>query len=356
MLVVLDTNQLFDDPFLTRPTLRALLRMRAKSGVALAVPAVVVGEGVDQYAKHLAERPERAREEIGVREGEDDLQDGDPRWLDRYRARLLDRLLSLGINMLVEPDSTDVETWRAAARKPFKAGDLVNDGDARIWATVLHAAEEDEIILVSNNPKDFAASRKAATDLHHELRGDLVARGLDANRVQLAPSCGYALRLLGAPDVPTAEAADRLERGKGKGRLLAKAVEAFQSTLIDDEEADALGLGVDLDPESVYVDAFDPSSLQVLSAFVLDDTTTAVEAVVVGDVRVDVFVDRAEAYGLSDDSPITIHDYEYNESYAEGQAYLEVGVVLETAVDAARNVEDPTVVSVRLDLKTIGDA
>lgn len=171
--------------------------------------------------------------------------------------------------MLEEPDSTDVETWRAAARKPFKAGDPVNDGDARIWATVLRAAEADEIILVSNNPKDFAASRKAATDLHHELRGDLVARGLDADRVQLAPSCGYALHLLGAPDVPTAEAADRLERGKGKSRLLAKAVEAFQSTVIDDEEADALGLGVDLDPESVYVDAFDPSSLEVLSAFEL---------------------------------------------------------------------------------------
>jgi len=323
-------------------------------GAALAVPAVVVGEGVGQYAKHLAKRPERAREELGVRDGEDDHPDRDPRWLDRYRARLCDRLASLDITVLEEPDSTDVETWRAAASKPFKAGDPVNDGDARIWATVLRAAEADEIILVSNNPKDFAASRKAATDLHHELRGDLVARGLDADRVQLAPSCGYALHLLGAPDVPTAEAADRLERGKGKRRLLAKAVEAFQSTLIDDEEADALGLDVDLDPESVYVDAFDPSSLEVLSAFELDDTTTAVEAVVVGEVRVDVFVYRADAYGLPDDSPITIHDYDYNESYAEGQAYLQVGVVLETAVDTSRNVEDPIVVSVRLDPRRPG--
>ncbi len=128
--------------------------------------------------------------------------------------------------------------------------------------------------------------------------------------------------------MPTAEAADRLERGKGKARLFAKAIGAFEKTVIDDVEANALGLGVDLDPESVFVDAFDPSSLRVLSAFELDESTAAVEALVSGEVLVDVFVYRADAYGLPDDSPIRIHDYEYNESYAEGQAHIDVGVVL----------------------------
>jgi hypothetical protein len=348
VLVVLDTNQLFDDPFLTRPTLRALLRFREHAGFAIVLPAVVVDEGVDQYAKHLLARPERAHQELGVRQGEDDLADADPRWLDRYRARLLERLGDLEIGVLEEPDSTDVETWRSAARKPFKAGDLNNDGDARIWATVLDAARTNEIILVSNNSKDFAAGRKTAAELHPELRDDLVVRGLDAGRIMLAPTCGHALRLLGAPDVSTAEAADRLERGKGKAKLFARAVEAFESSLIDDVEAETLGLGVDLDPESVYVDSFDPLSLSVLSAFELDDTTAAVEVGVVGEALVDVFVYQADAYALPDNSPIRIHDYDYNESYAEGQAHLQLVVELETAVDVDRNVEDPAVVGVRL--------
>jgi hypothetical protein len=60
-----------------------------------------------------------------------------------------------------------------------------------------------------------------------------------------------------------------------------------------------------------------------------------------------VSVFRADAYGLPDDSPITIHDYEYNETYAEGQARVELEFVLETTVGERREVGEPTVLGAR---------
>jgi hypothetical protein len=51
--------------------------------------------------------------------------------------------------------------------------------------------------------------------------------------------------------------------------------------------------------------------------------------------------------GLSDDSPIQIRDYDFNESYAEGYATLEVEVVLETTVDEDRDVSYPVVLGAR---------
>ncbi len=342
MLVLLDTNQVFDDPFLTRPSLAAMLDHRQQGGFEVAVPAVVVDEAVRQYAKHLDRRPARGPQELGTA-GQDEPEAGDSAWVDRYRDRLEERLWATGIRVLDEPDRDLVARWRAEGRKPFKVGSPDDDGDARIWATALQAAQDSPVILISRNHRDFGTGEET---LHEELLGDLRGRGLPDDRVLLRPSTVRALGDLGAPYVDRAAAADLLERGKGKNALFDRAQAAVVARLLDDESADLFDLGVDLDPETVYVDTFEPERLSVNAAYRLGEQI-AVEASVYGKAYLDVSVFRADAYGLPDDSPITIHDYEYNETYAEGHARVELEFVLETTVDERREVGEPAVLGAR---------
>ena len=66
-----------------------------------------------------------------------------------------------------------------------------------------------------------------------------------------------------------------------------------------------------------------------------------------GEVTIDVLVFKADAYGLQDESPIVIHDLDFNESYAEGQACLELEVILETTVDEARKISETAFIGAR---------
>lgn len=330
-------------PFLTRPSLLAMLDHREAGAFSVAVPTVVVEEAINQYEKHLRQRPERGPEEL-AREGEGDAPPpGSREWIDRYAQALKQRLDELGIPILDEPSHDEIERWRAQGRKPFKANGVGNDGDARIWATALNFAEGQDIVLVSRNHKDFGDDEST---LAAELCGDLERRKLSGNRVVLRPSIVHALGDLGAPRVNRAAAADLLHRGKGKRRLLDAAERVTTGGLLDDESAELLSLGVELDPETVYVDSFAPRDPRVNAAVRAGDVI-AVEASVFGVVGVDVLVYRADAYGLSEDSPIHIRDYDFNESYAEGYATLDVEVVLETTVDGDRDVSSPVILGAR---------
>lgn len=344
MLVILDTNHIFDDPFLTRPSLRALLAHRLVGQFDVGLAAVVVDEAVRQYEKHLAQRPARAHEQLG-RSGEISPAPGDdPVWLERYRERFIDRLAELGILLLDEPPTEDIDRWRRDARKPFKNDAVKKDGDARIWATALEAAGVQHVILVSANRKDFGSDPQT---LAPELLGDLVARGLRADRVLLRPSVVSVLGHLGAPYVDKAHAADLLERGKGKRALLELAERAATDRLLDDDSAALLPLDVELDAECAYVSDFIADGLEVNAAYRISDDEIAVEVAVLGEVTIDVLVFKADAYGLQDESPIEIHDLDFNESYAEGQACLELEVILETTVDEARKISETSFIGAR---------
>lgn len=343
MLVLLDTNHVFDDPFLTRPSLLALLRHRVPGDFDVAVPAVVVEEAVRQYDKHLAKRPERGPQELATADDVDPPPAGDPFWLERYEQRLVARLVELGVAVLAEPPSDEIQVWRRQRRKPFKDDACMKDGDARIWATALEAAAGERVILVSRNHKDFGHGE---ANLAPELRKDLDRRGLPEEQVVLRHSIVHALGDLGAPHVARAETADLLERGRGKRALLNQAMRAMAARLLDDDSAALLGLDVELDPETVYVEEFETIGLEVTAAFQVADEI-AVEASVYGNARIDVLVYRPDAYALPDDSLIRIHDYDFNESYAEGQADLQIEVILETTVDSDRNVTPPSFVGAR---------
>jgi hypothetical protein len=113
-----------------------------------------------------------------------------------------------------------------------------------------------------------------------------------------------------------------------------------------DLELPSTPMGVELDPESVYVTRFDTERVAVNAAYRIGNQI-AVEASVFGEAVMDVIVFKADAYGLADDSPIEIHDWDYNDHYAEGEARLRLEVVLETAVDDKRNVASPVMLGAR---------
>ncbi len=117
--------------------------------------------------------------------------------------------------------------------------------------------------------------------------------------------------------------------------------------VLDNDSLPLLGLDVDLDSETVYISTCETKKLTVNAAFQVGEDI-AVEASVYGEADVDVLVYRADAYGLPDNSPIVIHDYEFNESYAEGQVVLYLEVILETTVNDNRDVSAPAFVSARV--------
>jgi hypothetical protein len=105
---------------------------------------------------------------------------------------------------------------------------------------------------------------------------------------------------------------------------------------------------VELDPESVYVTRFDSERLEINAAYRVGEEIAA-EASVSGEAIMDVIVFEPDAYALDDDSPIVIHDWDYNDHYAEGEAELRLEVILETAVDDDRNVAAAAVIGARPD-------
>jgi hypothetical protein len=241
LLVLLDTNHVFDDPFLTRPSLRALLAYREGADFKVGLPAVVVDEAVDQYQKHLADRPARAHEEL-AEDGDEPLPPGDdPVWLVRYRSRLLriaeDKTSRSPLSHLMMASTRGVR--RAAS--PSRTARTRTDADARIWATALEAAEHERVILVSANRKDFGSDPET---LAPELLSDVQQAGLPSDQVLLRPSVVAALGELGAPYVDRADAADLLERGRGRWELLNRAERAASDRLLDEDSVELLPMGV----------------------------------------------------------------------------------------------------------------
>jgi predicted nucleic acid-binding protein len=201
MYLILCTNIFCADYRMQGTVFDQVLGSVRASRIRLAVPEVVIDEVVHKYTEEI-EAAIKAGSEASTKvlrlaaiEVKDfpTLSDID-RMGSAYRAYLLDRLAAAGAVLLAYPAVSHQQAALrdATGKKPFVAGGHGKGyRDYLIWQTVLEAAQTDEVLFVTNNPRDFCDGSGEA--LHPDLLSDLAASGLAATRVLVVRSLKDAL-------------------------------------------------------------------------------------------------------------------------------------------------------------------
>lgn len=195
MIVVIDTNQFHGDPRMALRNFRVLLAQHEHGSLELAVPEVVLQELPKMYRREY--EAAHANLNSGLKslsrlgygtEAEPqppsgaEAQEQYATWL---RAHLSERcvrtpeLPAADLARLVEHSVAERRPWQANS-KGFR--------DVMIWHTVLELAVEDDVMLITNNWKDFAESEQVKDVFHPDLRSDVAALGHGEHRVRLVPS------------------------------------------------------------------------------------------------------------------------------------------------------------------------
>jgi hypothetical protein len=215
MIVVVDTNAFQGDPAMRRRDFRLLLSEHDRKTLRLAIPEVVLGELPKLYREHLGNASKKAADGLAQLKNLDiETPSLSVPSLDAaqetYRMLLRLRLKEAEILMPPLPDTTVAALYQQAVneRRPFQ-GRGRGFKDALIWKTICELAKDDEVLLVTDNYKDFAESAERSDVLHHHLKEDLAALGHPNDRVRVVEN----LKSLIANHVPTS--ARHLEKARG---------------------------------------------------------------------------------------------------------------------------------------------
>jgi predicted nucleic acid-binding protein len=230
--VVVDANVIVQSPRLSSGAWRAALYASAEGSITLCVPEVAVLEAVGWLKRELPARLERSRraasqfDHVGVRLDEYGDLDGLAAQLESsFETYLRDRLSVIPIPDVDHRTLVD----RAIRRtRPFnQAGSGYRD--ALIWENVCHFATERQVILVSDNSKDFGGGEDT---LAADLLSDLERRDLAPESVMLSPSLLAVVKIY----VPEATDARRLvERVLQGERARRQLEEEFADAFVTNE-------------------------------------------------------------------------------------------------------------------------
>lgn len=194
MIVVVDTNVFHGDPRMQKRNFRVLVGQHERGRYVLKLPEVVVREIPKMYRREyegaLSKLAAGARKlsELGhdptpgKTPTADDAHDTYAQWL---REHLKQRKIEVA--PLPGIDLSELVDQAVAERRPFQAGSK-GFRDAVIWRTVRELAKDDEVVLVSENWRDFAESEKRQDQLHRHLQEDLREADLATDRVTLVAS------------------------------------------------------------------------------------------------------------------------------------------------------------------------
>jgi hypothetical protein len=335
MIVVVDTNALRGDLYLRRSQILSLFAAAEAGRLEVRIPSVVIEELVRQFPGRLAEISGALS---GVRRDVEAMGLELPRQPDRdqevagYRETLNGALAKEGVTIAGPPaDAGRIAEWVAMRREPIP-GDGSGTVDAQIWLTAVEAAGEDEeVVLISNNHDDFAASEDK-TVLHAVLKGDLRERHLDDESVQLLPRIVDFLNLHIEPDEEaTGKAEALLANPQRRGDLVREiegAVDWFPLNA-EDQEWDTV-LKAEIDEATLA--AFDISGLRLIRAEAGPrGTYMTIEAY--GDANLDIGMFKYEASSLRPDSPIEVDEWDWNESMSQAHATVPARLRLEILLD-----------------------
>lgn len=199
--VLLDTTAIVGSGYGTSARFQHLLREAANDRITVLVPQLVLEESVMVFEREL-DGHRMAFERLPRLARAADVAMPDRASLTMLlRMRLSERLTSAGVRIVPSPAIDHDELVRRVLerRRPTKplrrdkSGELEKDQpegyrDQLLWATVLQAAAESQLVFLTDNTRDFGESGSrdgGRADLHHQLREDMAAAKLPADAITL---------------------------------------------------------------------------------------------------------------------------------------------------------------------------
>ena len=346
MIAVLDTNALHSDVFATGPTVQTFLAAADNGQCQVWIPSVVIEELVRQFPERLSklidEKKTTSRYEArsfgpeapGLGEGQDPAS--------FYREQLSRNLDRKSVKIVGPPKRTGmIAEWIAQRRKP-----IPNDGrgavDTQIWLTAIEAGEEDETILIAKNPKDFADPDDPA-EFHPVLKADLERFEIEDDGIVLCPTIrDFLQRHVEPSDEALAQGQALLSDDRRRAALMAEIESAISWFALEPRGEGWPQAFVDVDVDDASLVAFDPEFLNIVRA----DAAPKGNHVILeayGTASLDLGLFKYEAAVLPDDSPISIEEFDLNESMSAASAELSAALIVDVLLDDAApavSVED----------------
>jgi hypothetical protein len=196
MIIILDTNIIFDDWLLNGTQMEILAKLIKKDVHQLWVPQLVI----DESSRHFERKCEESRKSIEkmnkilhVLELKPPNFPEPEKARSDYKKKLLKRLKDLDAKILPLPHvklqmilDRDLDE-----RKPFESSGK-GFRDTLIWETILNVCEEhnEDVVLISNDRgyNDLSNEKNNNQRLHEHLLADLEARGIEEKRIKIRRS------------------------------------------------------------------------------------------------------------------------------------------------------------------------
>jgi hypothetical protein len=268
---------------------RILLGAHDRDEIKLAVPEVVLREVPKLFRRKVATARDRIEGEfkklveLSLEADPPTLPDPDAeqgKFEDHLRAMLAARRVSMPPLPDVELDALFDDS--VTERRPFQAAGK-GFRDALIWRTVLLLCQDEEVVLISKNWKDFAADKTNQTVLHEHLQEDLERLGLSKDRVRLFKS----LEELIEQEMPRAEQLDdametlRQEDSAARIDLVAGAESALYRLGLEGSDSVTVIEPSDAVIDEVSVEEATVEDVEILNAYPTDsEGIVSLEAVV----------------------------------------------------------------------------
>jgi hypothetical protein len=327
MNIVLDTNIVFNNWYLSSPHFYILEKYLNVSESKLFVPEIVVLESKNLFKREftkLIKDIARLRRLLPEGDGLQELPDIDEKCLV-YNTKLDERLAELNAE---RPGHSDIPHDAIVARalvphKPFREKDR-GYRDTLLWETILRkiVTNETTTFLISDNYKDFA---NIPTDrmLHADLIKDLISGGLPEASVQFYSNLKSFIDEQVKPEleVVTDDIVRRLKDSSYEGFSFGKWFVENRDAIIEkvsENIRSAFGhVYSELeDPTIDYIE--DPEEMEIVEVarYIGDEEIYHIEVCATSDMAVDVFVDKAAYYShLCEEVPLDVWDYDWNKWY-----------------------------------------
>ena len=325
MIVVLDTNAIFNDWELRKPNLQLLCKYaKLSQDLHIIVPDIVFQEAVALYRRKVGEHF------LAIAKAESSLRglkvsshylpvfqpvdQASSAATTEYKKRLRARIEKIG-RMPTHDDipHQDLLNRCLSRRQPFKESGRGYQ-DALIWEVILRkVVTKDEVtFLVTTNHKDFAKDKDY--ELHRDLIRDLEDRGLPSDSIQLIDSVDSLVAKHIKPLLHSTDAVPGLKDGSHENFHLIEWFKEYREEIGEQIKPEPFLRGlspIQLDEPTVYY-IEDPESVDVVEVYELDNERAFIDSNARAETRFQFFVDKIDHY-LLDEVPIEIEDFDWNE-------------------------------------------